>query len=64
MDTDSVNYLANGFQYFVTNNQLQTHYFLQASMMSDAGSYRSDNEDTLHRTVTPARADTVSFTNV
>ena len=33
-------------------------------MMSDTGSYRSDNEDTLRRTVTPARADTVSFVNV
>lgn len=29
--------------------------------MSDTGSYRSDAEDTLHKTVTPARADTVSF---
>ena len=60
----SFNYLTNTcmFQYFVTNNHLQLHYILQASMMSDTGSYRSDNEDTLHRTVTPARADKVSFT--
>lgn len=30
--------------------------------MSDTGSYRSDAEDTLQRTVTPARStDTVSF---
>lgn len=33
----------------------------QATIMSDAGSYRSDTEDTLQRTVTPAHADTVSF---
>ena len=32
--------------------------------MSDTGSYRSDNEDTPHRTVTPAHADKVSFRNV
>jgi len=29
--------------------------------MSDTGSYRSDAEDTLRKTVTPVRADTVSF---
>ncbi|KAJ7389193.1 hypothetical protein OS493_032997 [Desmophyllum pertusum] len=31
---------------------------MEATIMSDAGSYRSDTEDTPQRTVTPAHADT------